>query len=207
MSWTDSHDFATGEFMLSALLQTYVHDLLIETAPAKALAAGDQFYADAPNHLKRLPVAAGDAGKGLRIGSDGISLEWGGRPFRQAPVGTSGAGNLPSSATDLLSQNITVEAGTTVIVLGALYTHESKSATPGGEVEHHGIIRRDSTDLVDEKLQGAPYTGAWTVIWPIVFANVHPGAATYTYSIRGYYVPAGTTGTPVYQATIMLWEI
>ena len=61
MAWTAPATVITGDLLTAALWNAQVRDDMLETAPAKATAAGDTFYATAANALARLakPYADG----------------------------------------------------------------------------------------------------------------------------------------------------
>lgn len=210
MSWAESHDFVTGEFMLSALLQTYIHNNIIETAPAKAVAAGDIFYADAPHHLQRLPMETADALKSLALGPDGVTPMWKGSAFKQQPVFNTGTGNTGTSVADMVSQAITVAAGSDVLIIASGQQKEAKSSGTGNAVHHRFSLYRDSTLLYEDDMQQRALNGAsipCTSLWFGVWLDVNPGAGTYAYKVRGYYTAAATTGTPTYAAEIAAFEV
>jgi hypothetical protein len=60
VSWTTARTWVDGELMTREKLQT-LRDNLLETMPAKAVAAGDVFYAPAAGSLARLPAGANGA--------------------------------------------------------------------------------------------------------------------------------------------------
>src|SRR5690348_4232167 len=74
MSWFEPFTLADGRVMSHGFLNTAFRDNLLEQEPAKALAAGDMFYATAPNSLARLAI--GSQGQALIVSEDGIP-EWG----------------------------------------------------------------------------------------------------------------------------------
>lgn len=208
MAWADSVNYYTGQFMLSALLQTQLHDRLIELAPAKAVAAGDVFYADGPHHLARLPMQAADALKSLALGPDGLTPVWKGSAFKQQPLGNTGSGNTGTSVGDFVSQSITVAAGSDVLVIASGQQKEQK--TTGNAWNHRFSLYRDSTQLYEDNMQGRPLSGTpiqCTSLWFGVWLDVNPGAGTYAYKVRGYYTASATTGTPTYQGEIAVFEV
>ena len=71
-SWTPPRTWTTGEIVTAAQMNTNVRDDLLETAPAKATAAGDFFYGTGPNAIARTPLAA--LGSVLRAGAS--APEW-----------------------------------------------------------------------------------------------------------------------------------
>jgi len=74
MSWTAPRTFVTAEVVTASIMNTHVRDNLLETAPAKATAAGDIFVATAANAIKRLVL--GSAGKVAQVNSAGNDVEW-----------------------------------------------------------------------------------------------------------------------------------
>ena len=56
MSWTAPRTWVTSEVISAALMNTHIRDNLLETAPGKATAAGDLFYATGANAIARLPA-------------------------------------------------------------------------------------------------------------------------------------------------------
>lgn len=75
MAWTAPKTWTTGELVTAALANQQWRDNFLETAPAKATAAGDVFVATAANAIKRL--ALGAAKKLLGVNSGATDVEWG----------------------------------------------------------------------------------------------------------------------------------
>lgn len=74
MSWTAPRTWVTGEVVTAALMNTHVRDNMLETAPAKAAAAGDTFYATAANAIAALTKGA--ARYGLIMNAADTAPEW-----------------------------------------------------------------------------------------------------------------------------------
>ena len=74
MSWTAPRTWVTGEIVTASLMNTHVRDNMLETAAAKAAAAGDIFYATAANALTKLSI--GTNGQFLGVNSGGTAPEW-----------------------------------------------------------------------------------------------------------------------------------
>ncbi len=74
--------WVTAELVTAALLNTHLRDNLLETAPAKAAAAGDVFYATAAHALAKLGIGA--AGQRLRVNAGATAPEWAGPPTARA---------------------------------------------------------------------------------------------------------------------------
>lgn len=74
MAWTAPRTWVTGEIVTAAYLNSNVRDNLLETAPAKATAAGDIFVATASNAIKR--VAVGGAGSVVSVNSAGNDVQF-----------------------------------------------------------------------------------------------------------------------------------
>ncbi len=72
MSWTAPRTWVTAETVTAAIMNTHVRDNLLETAPAKAAAAGDIFYATAANTVGVL-TQPGDTHFMLRGGASAPS--------------------------------------------------------------------------------------------------------------------------------------
>ena len=83
MVWVNPRTWIDGVRLQAAQLNQ-VSENLRQTAPAKAQAAGDLFFATARNAIARLPLGA--SGTFLRPGSDGLP-EWGVVP---TPITTRG---------------------------------------------------------------------------------------------------------------------
>ncbi len=60
MSWTAPRTWVTAETVTAAIMNTHVRDNLLETVPAKAVAAGDIFYATAANTIAKLAKGTDD---------------------------------------------------------------------------------------------------------------------------------------------------
>ncbi len=84
MPWTAPRTWTTGEIVTAAMMNTHVRDNLLETAPAKAVAAGDLFYATGMNAITRLPP--GTAWQILRMNSAGSAPEWTNPPAIYVPM-------------------------------------------------------------------------------------------------------------------------
>lgn len=71
MAWTDpaGHVWATSETVTAANMNTFIRLNLEETAPDKAVAAGDVFYATAANTIARLSGGASIDHQVLRAGA------------------------------------------------------------------------------------------------------------------------------------------
>src|SRR3990172_3586778 len=94
MAWTAPPSWTTGEVVTASHMNVHVRDNLLETAPAKATAAGDIFYATAANAIARLTAAAADGAllqqasglpawlakgtalQGLRMNAGATAAEW-----------------------------------------------------------------------------------------------------------------------------------
>jgi hypothetical protein len=75
MSWVAPRTWVTGEIVSAAIMNTHIRDNLLESAPAKAAAAGDMFVATGVNAIKR--IALGAAKKFLKVNAGGTDVEWG----------------------------------------------------------------------------------------------------------------------------------
>lgn len=73
MAWSAPATAVANTFLTAAFWNTQVRDNLLETAPAKAAAAGDSFYATAANAIARL--AAGATGS-LKYQAAGAVPAW-----------------------------------------------------------------------------------------------------------------------------------
>jgi hypothetical protein len=65
MAWVAPRTWVTGEIVTAAYLNSNVRDNTLETAPAKAAAAGDIFVATGANAIKKVTV--GSAGSIVRV--------------------------------------------------------------------------------------------------------------------------------------------
>jgi hypothetical protein len=74
MAWTAPRTWVALETVTAALLNTHLRDNLLETAPAKASAQADTFYATAANAIARL--AKGTALQLKRMNSGATAPEW-----------------------------------------------------------------------------------------------------------------------------------
>ena len=74
MGWTAPRTWTTSELVTAAIMNTHVRDNLLETAPAKVIAAGDIVYATAANALARLAIGA--ARQVLATNSGATAPEW-----------------------------------------------------------------------------------------------------------------------------------
>lgn len=72
MAWTAPRTWTAGEVVTGSIQNTHIRDNLLETATAKAMSAGDLFYATGSGALARLPIGA--AGSVLR--STGSAPAW-----------------------------------------------------------------------------------------------------------------------------------
>ncbi len=89
MPWTAPRTWTTGEIVTASIMNTHVRDNFNETVPAKAVAAGDLFYAVGMNAITRLPP--GTAWQMLRMNSAGVAPEWTNPPGIYVPLMFTGA--------------------------------------------------------------------------------------------------------------------
>ena len=74
MAWTAPQTWTVGQVVTASDMNTDVRDNMLETAPAKAAAAGDMFYATAVNAITNLGI--GTAGQLLAVNSGASAPEW-----------------------------------------------------------------------------------------------------------------------------------
>lgn len=74
MAWTAPRTFVTDEVVSASQLNAHVRDNMLETAPAKAAAAGDLFQASAANAIAVLPLGT----EGYRLGAGGSAVQYDG---------------------------------------------------------------------------------------------------------------------------------
>ncbi len=74
ISWTAPKTYSVGEVLTAATMNTHVRDNLLQTAPAKAAAAGDTFYATAANVIA--PLGIGTALQNYRTNAGATAPEW-----------------------------------------------------------------------------------------------------------------------------------
>ena len=72
--WSAPRTWVTGEIVTASYLNSNIRDNFLETAPAKATAAGDIFVATAVNAIKRVPV--GSAGSIVSVNSVGNDIQF-----------------------------------------------------------------------------------------------------------------------------------
>lgn len=213
MAWSVPHDFTPGE-MVTHTIMNGVRDQLKESAPHKASAAGFP-YASGANALA-FAAFSGNAGKTLRANSSFNAVEAGGYPFRQAPISaeTPSPVEFPlTTAADILEASITTTGGKVVVMAYCWVTEVLESSGGGVRCQHHIRLRRDTTDIGNERNseQHADTQYTWTSNAGFIYVDSQ-AAGTYTYKIRGYYVDTDTDYTfqpngPMAVAYIHLWEI
>lgn len=132
MAWTAPRTWVTGEVITSAIMNQHIRDNFLETAPAKAQAAGDIFYATGPNAITRLPIAAED---GYVLTTSSGNLAWSAVAFSPLVFGSgkdgsvtldgtvtvpwaSKSGNIYTLTRDVELLNLTINSGITLQVNG-----------------------------------------------------------------------------------------
>lgn len=213
MAWSEPHDFTPNE-MVTHTIMNGVRDQLKESAPHKASAAGFP-YASGANALA-FAAFSGNANKTLRANSAHNAVEAAGYPFRQAPISaeTPNVVNVPqTSFGDILTATITTTGGKVVVMAYCWLTEVLESNGSGVRCEHHIRLRRDSTDIGNERNveEHADVQYTWTSPAGFIFVDSQ-AAGTYTYKVRAYYIDTDHDFTyqpngPAALAYIHLWEI
>jgi hypothetical protein len=74
MAWTAPKTWIVADLSNAADMNTYFRDNMLETASAKATAAGDIFVATGANAIKRIGI--GNPGNVLQVNSAGNDIEY-----------------------------------------------------------------------------------------------------------------------------------
>ena len=74
MAWTAPQTWTTGQIVTAADMNGDIRDNMLETAPAKASAAGDIFYATGANAIAKL--TKGTKGQVLQMNAGATAPEW-----------------------------------------------------------------------------------------------------------------------------------
>lgn len=207
-SWTAPRTWVTGEIVSAANMNTHVRDEFLETAVAKASAAGQVPYATAANALAMLTAVAY---RMPRFNSAATAIEAiAGLNLAQAPLFASAAviNMVGSVYTAIVSQSITVHGGI-VILLGWAQILEAKTATVA-TIDHKFAVYRDANFISLSSPQPLSRTDATASAWrfPVpVFAMETVAAGTYSYNIRGQYIAGATSGTPTADGAILVLEL
>jgi hypothetical protein len=205
MSWLPLPSTQPGDMMEYTLLNKF-RDNLLESFPGIASGPG-LIFATGPGALDEI-LFSGNAGKLVRVDDDELGVSFDGYGFLQSPLYESNdltGDDFPATtADDVVTQAITTTGGD-VLIIATFEAQETKSANV--VADHTFILRRDTTDLWTVQLKNSLFTGIISQKVTFFWLDSPGAAATYTYKLRGAYVPASTTGDPQCWGRMSLFEL
>jgi hypothetical protein len=203
MAWTAPGTAVGNTLLTAAFWNTHVRDNLLETAPAKATAAGQLFQATAPNAIAALNAVPYRMPRGNVAGN--LMEAVASLNLAQAPIFLAAATvNSGTSDTNIVAQNFTTHGGV-VLIFGNAEMQETKSATQAGI--HTFTLKRDAT-VLQTRFGSAQQANTFILASTATFFYMEtPAAATYSYSVVGRYSALSTSGTPTASGSILLIEL